>query len=140
MEKLKEQIGYLHSFDIEIDSAMLFGFDDHDESIWEKTLEFALEIGIDVSHGVVPIPFPGTDLYKKLDSEGRLTTKDWSKYEGSYLVYTHPVFDEMDIYHGILWYEREFNKRKIKRDFKWHHRWDNYMGSSYTDTDIGKKQ
>lgn len=124
LDKLKYQIEYLHSFDIEIDSAMLFGFDDHDEDIWEETLEFALEIGIDVSHGVVPIPFPGTDLYKKLELEGRLTTKDWSKYEGSYLVYTHPKFNEMDIYKGIMWFEREFNKRKVKRDFEWHHRWD----------------
>lgn len=23
-----------------------------------------------------------------------------------------------------MWFEREFNKRKVKRDFKWHHRWD----------------
>lgn len=123
LDKLKAQIEYLHSYDIEIDSAMLFGFDDHDESIWEETLEFALEIGIDVSHGVVPIPFPGTDLYKKLEAEGRLTTKNWSKYEGSYLVYTHPNFNEEEMYKGIMWFEKQFIKRKVKRDFKWHKRW-----------------
>ncbi len=123
LEKLKKQIAFLHKFDIEIDSAMLFGFDNHDASIWEETLNFALEIGIDVSHGVVPIPFPGTTLYQRLESEGRLRTKDWSKYEGSYLVYDHPHFGENDMYEGILWYEEEFEKHKKKRKFKWKNRW-----------------
>lgn len=124
LDKLKEEIEYLHSFDIEIDSAMLFGFDNHDKDIFRETLEFALDIDIDVTHGVVPIPFPGTELYITLEKEGRLTTKDWSKYDGSWLVFEHPNFTVMDIYNGIIWYEKEFNKRHIKKDFIWHHRWD----------------
>lgn len=125
LEKLKGQIAYLHSFDIEIDSAMLFGFDQHDSSIFQETLEFALDIDLDVTHGVVPIPFPGTELYESLDKAGRLTTKDWSKYDGSWLVYTHNHFSVTSLYEGIMWYEKEFLKRHKKRNFKWHRRWDN---------------
>lgn len=124
LDKLKEEIEYLHSFDIEIDSAMLFGFEDHDKSIFKETLEFALDIDIDITHGVVPIPFPGTELYQKLELEGRLTTKDWSKYDGSWLVFKHPNFTVTELYEGTMWYESEFNKRHVRKDFKWHHRWD----------------
>ena len=125
LDKLKEDIEYLHSFDIEIDSAMLFGFDNHDKSIFGETLKFALDIDIDITHGVIPIPFPGTELYKSLERDGRLTTKDWSKYDGSWLVFKHENFNVMDLYNGVMWYESEFNKRHNIRDFKWHHRWDN---------------
>ncbi len=133
LTKLKEEIQYLHSFDIEIDSAMLFGFDDHDKSIYKETLEFALDIDLDITHGVVPIPFPGTELYKTLDAAGRITSKDWSKYDGSWLLYTHEHLTVNNLYNGTMWYEIEFNKRHKRRDFEWHHRWDekhfNYQDS-----------
>lgn len=138
LEKLKDQIAFLHSLDVEVDSAMLFGFDDHDQDIFKETLDFALDIDLDVTHGVVPIPFPGTDLYKKLDEEGRLTTKDWSKYDGSWLVFNHENFDVVSLYNGIMWYEKQFNKNHESKDFKWHHRWDGNdkasMDSIGTDT------
>lgn len=127
LEKVKEQIRTFHRFDIEVDSAMLFGFDDHDETIWQKTLDFALEIDLDTTHGVVPIPFPGTALFNNLEKDGRLLTRDWSKYEGSYLVYKHPVFKMNDMYKGIMWYEKEFNKKHKKHDFKWKHRWGSHF-------------
>ncbi|MCT4612093.1 MAG: B12-binding domain-containing radical SAM protein [Clostridia bacterium] len=146
LTKLKENIDFLHSFDIEIDSAMLFGFDGHDKDIFKETLEFALDINIDITHGVVPIPFPGTELYKKMDESGRLTTKDWSKYDGSWLVFKHDNFTVNSIYEGIMWYEEEFNKRHIKREFKWHKRWDNKDFSYEKSTEgynlggVGKKK
>lgn len=79
-----------------------------------------------MTHGVVSIPFPGTELYASLEKEGRITTKDWSKYDGSWLVFKHPNFTVEELYKGIMWYESEFNKRHIKREFKWHHQWDNH--------------
>ena len=123
LAKLKSQIDYLHSLDIEIDSAMLFGFDDHDYTIFQRTLDFALDIDIDISHGVIPIPFPGTDLYNRLESEGRITNKDWSKYDGAHLVYTHPTLSKKDIEGGAYWFDVEFQQKHKNRKFKWHDRW-----------------
>ncbi|WP_240839240.1 radical SAM protein [Acidaminobacter sp. JC074] len=123
LDKLKEHIAYLHSFDIEIDSAMLFGFEDHDQDIFEKTLDFVLDIDIDVTHGVIPIPFPGTELFVNLEEKGRLTTYDWSKYDGSWLVFRHRNFEVMKLYKDIMKFEKEFNKKHKKRVFKWHSRW-----------------
>lgn len=122
-ERLKKQIAFLHAHDIEVDAAMLFGFDDHTEDIWEETLNFVLDIGIDVTHAVAPIPFPGTKLYDKLDKSDRLITKDWSKYDGAQLVYEHPTLSADNVSYGLYWYEEAFNKHHVKRHFDWHHRW-----------------
>lgn len=129
LDKLKAQIEYLHSLDVEVDSAMLFGFDSHDASIFEETLDFVLNIGLDVTHGVVPIPFPGTELYKSLSEEGRITSKDWSKYDGTWLVFKHPNLDADSLWKGIAWYEKEFARRHKQREFKWHSRWEKQEGS-----------
>ncbi len=32
-------------------------------------------------------PFPGTPLFQKLDAEGRILTKDWSRYDSYTCVY-----------------------------------------------------
>ncbi|MCH4889671.1 radical SAM protein [Acidaminobacter sp. JC074] len=125
LEKVKEQIAYLHDLDVEVDSAMLFGFDEHDKTIFAETLEYALDIDLDITHGVVPIPFPGTELYKSLSEAGRIETRDWSKYDGTRLVFKHPNFTDKELYEKTYWYEKEFIKRHKKRDFKWKHRWDN---------------
>ena len=62
---------------------MMFGFDEHDKSIFERSLEFALDVGIDICEPVIQIPFPGTKLFANMEEEGRILTKDWSKYDGT---------------------------------------------------------
>lgn len=123
LERLKKQISFLHEHDIEIDSAMLFGFDGHDKDIFKETLDFALDIDIDVSHGVIPIPFPGTELYRKLEFEGRIVTKDWSKYDGAHMVYTHPTLTAKEVENGAYWFDVNFAKKHKNRSFEWHKRW-----------------
>lgn len=105
VEKVKEQIKKLHSHNIIVDSAMLFGFAGHTSDIFNQTVEFVREIDLDVSHAVIPIPFPGTKFYEQLDSEGRILTKDWSKYDGRHLVYQHDYLTEKEIEEGIEYFE-----------------------------------
>ena len=35
----------------------------------------------------IQTPFPGTPLYKRLEREGRITTRDWSLYDGQHVVF-----------------------------------------------------
>ena len=49
------------------------------------------------------IPFPGTETFRKLDEEGRILTKDWSKYDGSHPVYRPKNMTESELEEGIYW-------------------------------------
>jgi len=77
-----QAIRRIHSHGIAVQAGIVFGFDHDDEAIFEKTLEFLEACGVQNATFNILTPFPGTRLYKRLDAEGRILTRDWSKYNG----------------------------------------------------------
>ncbi|WP_461538269.1 B12-binding domain-containing radical SAM protein [Spongorhabdus nitratireducens] len=121
IDRVKENIAKLHEYQIAVDSAMIFGFDAHKPDIFEQSLEFADEVEFDTCSAAILTPFPGTELYQRLDQEGRLLTKDWSRYDCSHAVFEpkHMTPDELE--EGADWFHRKYNsfgrstKRKMTR-------------------------
>jgi radical SAM superfamily enzyme YgiQ (UPF0313 family) len=64
-----EGFGILGSF--------VFGFDYENKDVFEQTLEFIMRSRMDVVQLRILTPYPGTRLYKRLLSEGRLFVRDW---------------------------------------------------------------
>ncbi len=64
-----EGFGILGSF--------VFGFDYENKDVFEQTLEFIMRGRMDVVQLRILTPYPGTRLYKRLFSEGRLLVPDW---------------------------------------------------------------
>lgn len=106
-ERVKAQIKKLHKYNIIVDSAMLFGFAGHTKEIFEETLGYVKDIDLDITHAVIPIPFPGTKFYEQLKKEGNIKTKDWSKYDGRHLVYKHDNLSQRGIEEGIKYFEEK---------------------------------
>lgn len=120
VDKVKEQIAKLHDYGILVDSGMLFGFENHDKDIFKRTLNYINEINLDIPQGIIPIPFPGTSFYKRLDDEGKIITKDWSKYDGRHLVYKHNNLSEKEILDGIKYFEdKAYGLRRTVKYYKW---------------------
>jgi radical SAM superfamily enzyme YgiQ (UPF0313 family) len=63
------------------------GWDDHDESVFDRTLAFCSHSGLQVPEFIINTPFPGSRLYKKYASENRILTQDWGKYNGNHAVF-----------------------------------------------------
>ena len=57
--------------------AFVFGFDYENKDVFEQTLEFIMRSRMDVVQLRILTPYPGTRLYKRLLSEGRLFVRDW---------------------------------------------------------------
>ncbi|MCX5905691.1 MAG: radical SAM protein [Deltaproteobacteria bacterium] len=64
-----EGFGILGSF--------VFGFDYENKDVFEQTLGFIMRARMDVVQLRILTPYPGTRLYKRLLSEGRLFVRDW---------------------------------------------------------------
>jgi radical SAM superfamily enzyme YgiQ (UPF0313 family) len=64
-----EGFGILGSF--------VFGFDYENKDVFAQTLEFIMRCRMDVVQLRILTPYPGTRLYKRLLSEGRLFVRDW---------------------------------------------------------------
>ncbi len=86
-EEIKKLVHHTQSYGIRVISDFLFGFDEHDKNVFDDTLEFIRDIGFDEIYPHLVIPFPGSAFYAKMEKEGRLKSKDWSKYGGSHAVF-----------------------------------------------------
>ncbi|HTF99270.1 MAG TPA: radical SAM protein [Nitrospirota bacterium] len=72
----------IHSHGIAVQSGIVFGFEDDTETIFRSTLDFLEEAGVQNATFNILTPYPGTKLYQRLEAEGRILTRDWSKYNG----------------------------------------------------------
>jgi len=65
----------------------LFGFDTDTPDVFDRTKKFVETSHIDVPDALILTPFPGTPLFHQLVREGRILTKDWSKYDHKHVVF-----------------------------------------------------
>jgi len=108
VDEVKEYIRRLHEYDIAVDSAMVFGFDEHDSTIFKDSMDYVKEVDLDVAHGVVLIPFPGSRTFDQLDREGRILTTDWSKYDGAHAVFQPKGMTPAELEQGAKWFNSNF--------------------------------
>jgi radical SAM superfamily enzyme YgiQ (UPF0313 family) len=77
----------IHDHGIGIDGSFVFGFDNDDEGVFDRTLEFVLKAKIEVTYFSILTPYPGTRLHKRLAGENRILTRDWSLYDANHVVF-----------------------------------------------------
>ena len=98
----------LHSLGIMINGSFVFGMDDDDESVFRRTVDWAVEHGITTCTFHIQTPYPGTRLYARMAQEGRLLTKDWDLYDTRHVVYRPAKLDPAALKAGYDWAYREF--------------------------------
>lgn len=87
----------IHRHGIGVIGSFIFGFDEDTPETIDETLEFCIDSGIEVALFTVLTPFPGTALYNRLSSEGRLISKEWNDYTMHKCVYTPIHFTPSDL-------------------------------------------
>ncbi|HEY3914992.1 MAG TPA: radical SAM protein [Verrucomicrobiae bacterium] len=86
-EKYAQVVERLHQHGIALQGCFVFGLDDDRPDVFLKTAEFAVQARIDLPRFAIVTPFPNTALYKRLESEGRILTKNWELYDGQHAVF-----------------------------------------------------
>jgi radical SAM superfamily enzyme YgiQ (UPF0313 family) len=79
----------------------VFGLDDDEPDVFMKTARFAVEAKIDLPRFAIATPFPNTGLYKRLESEGRILTKNWELYDGQHVVFQPKKMSTRELQMGI---------------------------------------
>jgi radical SAM superfamily enzyme YgiQ (UPF0313 family) len=105
----REVIRRFHAHGIAVQAGVIFGFDQDDRTIFRTTVDFYRSAGLDSATVSVLIPFPNTPLFKRLDSEGRILTRDWAKYNGKKDVVFQPAkMSPRELLMGMEWAARQF--------------------------------
>ena len=70
----------IHSHGIAVQAGIVFGFDHDTPDIFKDTIDFLENAGVQNATFNILTPFPGTRLFQRMESEGRILTHDWRKY------------------------------------------------------------
>ena len=113
-ERLVEE---LHKRGIMINASFVFGLDEDDSSVFEKTLDWIVKNKIETVTSHILTPYPGTRLYDNLHKQGRITDFNLSKYNTANVVYRPKNMTQEELYKGYLWIYKEVYSFKniIKR-------------------------
>lgn len=82
-----EAIRKIQSYGILVHSSFIVGYDFDSESSFDELIDFIRESNLLMPLINILTPFPGTKLFQRLDEEGRILHKDWSKYDTQHVVF-----------------------------------------------------
>jgi radical SAM superfamily enzyme YgiQ (UPF0313 family) len=80
-------VGRLRDLGVMVNASFVFGMDGDDESVFARTVEWAVAQGIETATFHILTPYPGTPLHERLVAEGRLTSDNWDRYDTRHVVY-----------------------------------------------------
>jgi radical SAM superfamily enzyme YgiQ (UPF0313 family) len=80
-------IRHLHAHGVMVNGSFVFGMDGDDETVFSRTVEWAINQGIETATFHILTPYPGTPLYERMQSQGRITSNNWDLYDTRHVVY-----------------------------------------------------
>jgi len=98
----------LNDLGVMINGSFVFGMDDDDESVFARTVDWAIEAGITTATFHIQTPYPGTRLYARMEEQGRITTRNWDLYDTRHVVYRPARLSPPALEDGYHWAYREF--------------------------------
>ena len=102
----------LHDLGVMINGSFVFGMDADDRSIFERTVEWAVEHGVETATFHILTPYPGTALYKRMSEQGRMTTDDWDLYDTRHAVFRPAGMSAAELESGYWRAYRKFYEWK----------------------------
>lgn len=97
----------LHDLGVMVNASFVFGMDGDDTSVFDRTVDWAIEHGIETATFHILTPYPGTRLYARMAAQGRLTSNDWDLYDTRHVVFRPAKMSSMDLETG---YWRAYQK------------------------------
>lgn len=108
VEMYRDAVKKIHDYGMSVIGSFIFGFDEDDKNVFKESLDKIVSLDIDGADFSILTPLPGTPLFRKLDEEGRIITKDWSLYDKKHVVFKPKKMKENELVEGVRWLAEEF--------------------------------
>ncbi len=105
----------LHDLGVMVNASFVFGMDGDGPDVFDRTVAWAVEQGIETATFHIMTPYPGTGLYQRMQAQQRMLHQDWDRYDTRQVVY-RPV--------GMTAEQLEAGYWRAYRDFyRWSAMW-----------------
>ena len=110
----------LHDLGVMVNASFVFGLDNDDPTVFDRTVQWAVDQGIETATFHILTPYPGTELHRRLQSQGRITTDNWDRYDTRHAVYQPARMTAKELETGYWRAYRQF------------YSWDNIVRGAWT--------
>jgi radical SAM superfamily enzyme YgiQ (UPF0313 family) len=77
----------LHDLGVMVNGSFVFGMDEDDPGVFDRTVGWAVDQGIETATFHILTPYPGTALFRRMEGEGRILHRDWDLYDTRHAVF-----------------------------------------------------
>jgi len=77
----------LHDLGVMVNGSFVFGMDHDGPDVFERTVEWAVEQGIETATFHILTPYPDTALHTRMEAEDRLLHRNWDAYDTRHVVF-----------------------------------------------------
>jgi radical SAM superfamily enzyme YgiQ (UPF0313 family) len=117
----------LRDLGVMVNASFVFGMDDDDETVFDRTVEWAVQQGLETATFHILTPYPGTALYERMAAQGRITHSNWDLYDTRHVVYKPVKMTPETLEAGYWQAYREF------------YRWNNIFRGAWAKEDWGDR-
>ena len=72
---------------LSLNASFVFGLDGDDPGVFDRTVSWAVDQGITTCTFHVATPYPGTEFFRQMESEGRILHREWDLYDTRHAVH-----------------------------------------------------
>lgn len=114
----------LHDLGVMVNGSFVFGMDHDGPDVFARTVDWAIEHGIETATFHILTPYPDTALHSRMEAEGRVLHRDWDLYDTRHVVFK-PARLTAEELEGGYW--------RAYRDF---YRWGSILRGARTKADL----
>lgn len=117
----------LHGLGVMVNGSFVFGMDEDDASVFDRTVDWAIGQGIETATFHILTPYPGTALFARMEAEKRILHRDWDRYDTRHVVFETRAMKAEELEAGYWRAYREFYRwgsifRGARTKPSWHER------------------
>jgi radical SAM superfamily enzyme YgiQ (UPF0313 family) len=113
-EDYARRVELLHRYGIQVNGSFVLGFDHDRADVFERTVRWIEANRLECATFHILTPYPGTPLFRQLESQGRILHRNWDLYDTAHVVFAPKHMSPAQLDQGYAWcYDRLFSHRSI---------------------------
>ena len=86
-EDYARRVQLLHDYGIQVNGSFVLGFDHDSPDVFDTTMDWVEHNRLECATFHIMTPYPGTPLFRQMESEGRLLHRNWNLYDTAHVVF-----------------------------------------------------
>ncbi len=108
------RVRIFHDHGIQVNASFVLGFDHDTPDVFQRTASWVDDNRLECATYHILTPYPGTPLFRRMEAEGRILHRDWSRYDTANCVYQPRHMTPAQLEEGYAWlYRHTFSARSI---------------------------